>query len=641
MASSNTTPIPRIPWWSTSLKGPALAAAVWGRVSTLRAQRRWQCGADLVYEAIFRGRRVGAPGFASPTSEATVAPAQIPIAKAKVNAILSRMSKHRPFPVISCEDADWTEKGFATRVSNVLRSKLGATDVERTKLLLIRDALIRGSGVAKVVRTEDGDVAVERTPRSELMVGARDARYGEPRSIFQLKSYAPEVLAARFDDASKEALRAIQQQASAATTSSDGYLIWGDEWADDSLQVEVAEAWHLPSSCDADDGRHVIAIKGHVLLDEPWTRPRAPFAILHWDPPVTGQTIFGSGLIESLMGIQNKITDTNRDIQEGLYWGAALKVFIQKNNVRKSHLRARHPAVVEYEGAKPIYEAPSPVSPQLFSYLDWLINIADDISGLSRDFQSGKTQLGAGASGKAMDTLDDIQSDRFAFFQLMHSLFMVDLGALVLDEARAISAGQADPDEDGEREEIAPWIKAHKWEEIDIDRGSYKLKLEPINFLPGTRSGKLEAIDSAAQAGIIRDPDDVLDLFDEPDLQRVNRKLLGPRRAIARLLRDLVDTSVNLFELQPDPWFPLESAMATVQAELNDAWADDAPEEVLQRFRDWLTLAEAEQKRRAPPPPTDPTMAGPPPADGAGLGGAPPPAPPPAGPIPPAAPVPG
>ena len=65
------------------------------------------------------------------------------------------------------------------------------------------------------------------------------------------------------------------------------------------------------------------------------------------------------------------------------------------------------------------------------------MNWCDDVSGLSRDFQSGKTQLGAGASGAAIDALDDITSDRLAGFQLFDSLSQVDIGQLIVDEARA------------------------------------------------------------------------------------------------------------------------------------------------------------------------------------------------------------
>lgn len=582
-------------WWAQKKRSLDLATAVWSRVTRIRARRQENNLRDLIREAMYLGRPMGegtgdlrtTPLWAADRS----APANINVIRSKVQAITSRMSKHRPFPIISCEDAGWTEKRFAKRVSSVLRTRLAQTHMEKERTLRVRDAIIRGTGLAKVVRTSRNDVAIERVPRSEVIVGPREGYYGTPRSLFQVRSYPLEVIRAKYPEYKKE----IEAEASRAVQYGDGWYEWGDDWADDSEHVLVIEGWHLPSGWDAKDGRHVITLKGAVLLDEDWSRPRFPFAFLHWDPPVRG--MWGTGLVEDLSGPQIKINDVSRDIQEALYYGAQLTIFTpRRSNVNKEHLRGRHPKVVEYDGQIPTYLAPLPVSQQLFQFLDWLINWCDDASGLSRDFQSGKTQLGAGASGKAIDTLDDIQSDRFAMFQLHDSLHMVDVGALVIDEARALY-------EEFAKSELPPWIAECKWNKVDIDDGAYHLKLEPINFLPDTRSGKLETVAELGKAGLIQDPNDMLDLFDEPDLQRANRKLLGPRRAIARVMSDLADPDVDFYTLTPDAFFPLEAGIAEARAEYDDAWANDAPDEVLSRFRDWIRLAEHELERAQPPAP--------------------------------------
>ncbi|WP_434127598.1 hypothetical protein, partial [Enterococcus faecium] len=80
-----------------------------------------------------------------------------------------------------------------------------------------------------------------------------------------------------------------------------------DDWADDSLTVKIVEAWHLPSGYDADDGRRVMVCRDLVLEDEPWTRLRHPFALLHYSPPVRGW--YGHGLVSMLAAPQAKIND--------------------------------------------------------------------------------------------------------------------------------------------------------------------------------------------------------------------------------------------------------------------------------------------------------------------------------------------
>jgi hypothetical protein len=222
--------------------------------------------------------------------------------------------------------------------------------------------------------------------------------------------------------------------------------------------------------------------------------------------------------------------------------------------------------------------------------------------------------LGANASGRAQIVLDDIQSDRFALFQLHDSLSMVDVGALVIDEARAIAA-------ECPKSEQAPWIREHKWGKVELDEGLYQLKLEPMSYLPDTRAGQLAAIEQYAQAGLISDPTEVLDQMDNPDLQRMNRSKLGPRRAIERVMEGLADVDVDLYTLSPDSFFPLEQGIATARAELDDAWANDAPSEVCERFRQWIRLADYQLQQMQPPAPA---AAAPPPAV-QGPGGLPPP----------------
>lgn len=617
----------RTPWWK--LKRDALATAVWKQVDSLRSRSRTAAALDLTYEAYYRGKPLAGGRITTAT------PAKIDIARAKVEAVWSRMAQHRPFPVISCEDAGYSEKRFAVRCSRVLRSRLGQTALEKDKLLRIRDALVRGTAAAKIVRTKVGgkwDVGFERIPRGEILVSAREARYGCPRSMFHLKSYPLEVALAAFGKDGDDR-KAIEAAASRANRDDDGYFIWGDEWADDTWQVPIVEAWHLPSSSDAGDGLRFLGVRNRTLAAEEWKRPRFPITLLHWSPPMRGM-LDGDGLVALLMPIQEGINQTLRDAQEALYYGSQLKVFSPRQaNINKEHLRARHPAVIEYDGQTPTYVAPDPVSPTLYSHMQWLLTMADDMSGLSRDFQSGTSQLSPDASGRAREVADDIQSDRFRAFQLFHSLDAVDTGTLMLDEARAIA--------EDDLANAAPWIKQHKWKKIAIDEGRYALVMEPINFLPQSRAGKMSLFEQLGKAGLIKDPDDVLEaLSEEPDMARMNRRLLGPRHAIQHVLECLPDLDIPLWELTPDPFFPLEHGIDAVKAELNEAFAEKAEPEILDRFRAWIEQAQHKLDELAPPsagaaPPVPgpgappPDMMAPPGPMPPGLpAGGPPPAPP-------------
>lgn len=609
-------PAPDLTSWWRQTQPAELARAIWRKVDAIRSRRRAQNLDDLIYEAIYKGRPLSSARILGPSvrDQRTAPFTTLNVVQAKVDALTARMSKHRPFPVISCDDAGWSEKRFARRVSSVLRAKMGRQDIERDRLLRTRDAIVRGTGVAKITRTAvcgKHDVTVERVPRSEVIVGTRDALYGAPRSVYHLRSYPLEVLTARYPKQADK-LKAI---ATAATYDSDEWYEWGDDWADDSLVVRLCEAYHLPSLDDdgelADDGRRSLVAKDLVLEDDEWCRRRHPFALLHYSPPMRGW--FGDGLVSMLAAPQAKINDIARDIQEALYWGGGLKVFMPKGAMTKEQLSKRHPIVVEHNGTAPTYVAPNPVSQQAFQILEFLMNWCDDVSGLSRDFQSGKTQLGAGASGAAIDALDDITSDRLAGFQLFDSLSQVDIGQLIVDEARAIA-------KECPKAEQATWIREHKWDGLKIDEGLHHLRLEPQNFLPGTRAGRLAGATELFKAGLL-DGDNMIELFEEPDLQRGNRKRLGPRRAVEMVMEGLCDPGVDLYQLIPDAMFPLKLGIDTAKAEYEDAWAGGADAAVLSRFREWIRLSQAKlDEAAAAAQPAGPGMAPP---------GAPPPAAPP------------
>lgn len=537
---------------------------------------------DRLHEAIYEGRPLGAAGD-HPAMRHLVAtksaPANLNVTRSMVDTVTARLTKRRPMPIITADDAEWGEKLHAKRASRVIRRKVGGRVIERLRPETLRACVLRGTGVGKVYR-EGGDVRLEHIPRSEVIADPRESRYGAPRTMAVAKTINREVLAEAFPDSKKQIMRAQKE-------SRDDWSFYDDvdgygSWDCDSLRV--IEGWHLPSGLGAKDGRHLIAIEGCALLDEAWNRPRFPLAFMHWSPPIRG--IWGHGLVEDLVGLQAKINDVARDFQEGLYWAGALKVFTPRSsNVIKPHLRARQPAVVEHDGAMPQYVAPAAVFAQYLEYLEWLIRKAYEISGISQLAASSKNPLGSQASGKALDTMYDIESDRFAPVELGQALWVCDVAQLMIDEARAIAEDDdCDP---------AGWIKEIEWSRVDTDEGDYHLTVEPTNFLPETRAGKLSYVGELAKAGLLEQgAAQTLALFDEPDINRANRSMLGPYRNIERAMEDIADIDVPFSECIPDPHWNLDLCIKIGEGELNYAQAERAPEEVLDRYRRWISHVE-------------------------------------------------
>jgi hypothetical protein len=550
-------------WWS--LEGESCTSAMFGWIDRLRSHHRRRSMMDVLWEAVYKDTPIGAPlnntmGVATQRTQQS----RQNIIMSMVDTLRARIGKRRPFPVISADDAGPSEKLFAKRASRALRRKMGKPDVERMSPLCARDGLIRGSGVIKAYR-DGGDISVERVPRRELFTDPAESLYGTPRVMAQLKRIDRGVLIGMFPERADE-LRKVTRAAR------EDWLAF--EEISDADMLEVGEAWHLPSVPGADDGCHVIAVRGLApLRHECWERPRFPFAFFQFNEAIDG--FWGTGLVEPASPIQQEVNSMLRDMGEGISLGMQLKVFLPRgSNVNKNHMRARNPAIVEHDGARPEYIAPLPFNPAVLSYLQWRIQQAYEMAGISQAAATSKSSLGNGASGKALDTQYDIDSDRFAHVELQYAMFRVDIGQCILDEARALAKDQKA--KDAEPVELAPWIDEIEWEKVDIDSGDYHLNLEPINFLPDARSGKLAQVNEMKTAGLLQNPMQAAALFDEPDIARANRYMLGPYRMLERWCESLADLSIDLQGLMPTPQHVAQIQLATEMAngELANQMAD-------------------------------------------------------------------
>lgn len=608
-------------WWKLTGRDAALSA--WGWSDERRTYLRGYNTLDLIHEAIYEGRPLGrriATAAMDFLRGQTKASSYLNVLQSMVDTVVSRNGKRRPMPVIGCDEAAYSEKLYARRASRVLRRKMGSPHLETELPLMMRDAIVRGDGFAEAVR-DGGDVTIERFPRSELVFDDGEVRNGWPRTLARVVLVDRDVLMAQFPDDA-------ERIATVTRASRDLWSPYDYDSPLDNDMIELLKIWRLPSVRGAKDGRCLYAIRdgGEPLRECAWTRPRFPLIRVQWTPPMRG--FYGIGLCQQLAGSQAKVNELWRDHQEALYWGSSLKVFLQKQSTtNKAHLRARHPAVIEYDGALPQYIAPNPASTQAMDSLRWLVQQMYEIAGISQAAAASKNPLGPNASGKALDTFYDIESDRFSQFEGQYAFARVQVGLVVLDEAK-------DLDEDvrsGKVEvDLAPWISNIEWRKFEFDGGTYHLFVEPANFIPETRGGRLDVLgDLTKIPGFLSNPLQIAALFEEPDIARANRHLLGPMRLLEHTMEQLADEDIPLGECVPTPYMLAVPGLAKQMAigELGNATAEEAPDTVLGRYRWFLKMLETEEAIPAQPPAAAPPGAGPPsgPPGGPMGGGATPP----------------
>lgn len=582
-------------WWQ--LDGRDQSSAAWTWADQRRTDQRGYDTLDLIHEAMYEGRPVGrrlSVAALEFLAAQRAAPSNLNVMSSLVDAVHARITKRRPFPVISADDAEYSEKLYARRASRVLRRKLGQPVLERMKPLVMRDCAIRGDGFIKVIR-KGGDVSYKRVPRSRLIWDDSEAVDGAPRTLCHHELVQRDELMTRYP---KEKTRLSRLP----TGQRETYQAYDWDASQRADMVEVLYAYRLPTDPKAKDGAYAVCVRdlGEPLESRPWTRPRYPFAGMTWTPPNRG--IRGIGLIQQMAGHQGKVNEIWRDHQESLYWGSGLKVFVRRGTaadgqdaINKQHLRARHPVVIEHDGEAPQYISANPASTQAMDSLRWLVQQMYELSGVSQASAASKNPLGPNASGKALDTMYDIESDRFSQIELQYALMSVDLGMATLDEAQEMADDEMPPGI-----KLASWIKTIDWDKFDFDGGGYHLVLEPINFLPDARSGKLDAVADMAKIPGLLDPMQLASLFDEPDIARANRHLLGPMRRMEKLVEKLCNLDVPQESCTPTPYMLqppgfakkfVEDEMAGADAEMGDDLTE-REEMVLGRFRWFLTMLE-------------------------------------------------
>jgi len=579
-------------------------SCLWQWSDVRRQYLRGYHAMDLIHEAIYEGRPVGrrlgnaAMDFLRAQSKAS---SYLNILQSMIDTVVSRVGKRRPMPIIGCDDAEYSEKLYARRASRVLRRKMGQPSIERTMPMVMRDAVVRGDGFTEQIRV-GSDVQIEQFPRCELVFDDGEPRMnGWPRTLARVQLVDRDQLCCMYPEAA-ERIRAV------APASRDVWSPYDYDAPIDPDQVEVIKGWRLPSYPGEEDGRLLIAIRddGPPLKERPWTRPRFPLARIQWTPSLRG--FLGIGLVQQLAGSQNKVNELWADHQEALYWGSGLKVFSPRGaNVNKYHLRVRHPIVVEHDGAVPQYVAPNPASTQAMDSIRWLIQEMYEIGGISQASAASKSTLGPNASGKALDTMEDIQSDRFSQFETQCAMGRVDVGKTVLDEAKdMVTDSEATNKKDEPLYpdlELAPWIEEIDWRKFDFDGGNYHLNIEPINFLPDSRAGKLDALgDMAKIPGLLNNPLITASLFEEPDIARANRHLLGPQRMLERVMEMLGDEDVSLMDCVPTPQMDPVLAKTMALGEYGNAYSEGASDSLLGRYRWFLRLLDGEQQMAAPAP---------------------------------------
>lgn len=507
------------------------------------------------------------------------------VIESAIDTIHADITGNRPKPMFLTTKGNFEQQERAKGLNKYVEGQFYDAKIHVTEApMAALDAMIYGTGFIKVFRKDDRPAA-ERVFPDQLVVDDTEALNGKPRTLFEHRSIAREVLAAAYPK-SKKKLRDTPAHSGEIDVNHQ------DRLAD---HVHVVEAWHLPSGEGAGDGRHVICVENAVLCDEKWTRDSFPFAKLQYKPRSRGW--FGKGVAEILDGNQLAINELLWKIHQSLRL-AGPKVFVEPGSqLNTAHLDNEIWSIIECIGV-PKHVVFESVPPDLFRQLRQ--EIEDAYSQVGVNMLSARSEIPAGldgGSGKAIRMYADQKSKRLIKFAQAYEEMHLEIARQFVEVTRDIEESGIKP-----KSVLAAKRRAAQkieWSKVNLQRDSYIMQLFPTSYLSSTPAGKLKDIEDLLQV-FPQLQEHAPKLMDFPDLEGV----MSIVTSSADLVREMLDSILHDGRfVSPEPHMDLQATLKLAQGYYLRAKIDGASEKRLKQVNEFIKSCRRLIKKAQEPDP--------------------------------------
>jgi len=496
------------------------------------------------------------------------------VVKSCIDTATARIAKTKTRPMFLTDGENWSYQKKAkdlTKYFDYTFEELGMYQHGRT---IFRDAGILGDGFLKFYPDMyDYTVKVERVLSSELVIDEVEGIYGEPRQIHQVRNVDRSVL---FDAYPK--CKEIIKGADLLTPNKQPSTLSRD-------MVTVIESWHLRSGPNAKDGKHCITVDSGTLISEEYTKDYFPFVKWSWSKPMVGY--FGMSLAEELMGIQLEVNKLLRNIQLAQHLMAVPRFFVEEgSDVNSKHLTNIAGSIVPFRGTPPIPSTPSAMAPDVYNHLENLFRKAYEITGISMMSATSQKQPGVN-SGIAMQTMNDISSERFATTEQDWERFYIDCVSMIIKVKRECEEAKKKQKDYKPTSEYVPSgnsLAKMRFDDIDIPDKQMRIRAYPSNIFPTEPAGRLSRVMELANLGIYTN-EELISLTDFPDTATVNARKISTTEIIYKTIDKIVDKEKYI---APDPSMDLSKALTIGNICYNNYRVQGAPDRILSMIRTFI-----------------------------------------------------
>jgi hypothetical protein len=332
----------------------------------------------------------------------------------------------------------------------------------------------------------------------------------------------------------------------------------------------------------------------------------APFVMLWYRPPIKG---WGSAsMADSLMPVQEQLDQVMMTVHEAFslnpantlfipqaagsaQTGASIKASEFSNQVGNIYPYTSYPGLT---GTPVIVATPAPIDPMYLSFIDKLVGFAYQMEGVSQLSAQSKKPAGLN-SGVALQTMEDVESERFNSIQQDYIHFYVDIADMCI---RVFPSG----------DDILPnrtGRSAVKWRDIVKERDSFNIQSSPVSNLSRDPQTKMEQVQKLVSMQIIK-PEMAASLLEFPDLENAYSVATASYESCQKIIeRAIEERKFDFYECVSMSQLYGEAVNTLMQLD-----ADGEDEKVMQNLVDFIgsLKGKVDAIKAASQPPAQPAV---------------------------------
>lgn len=519
-----------------------------------------------------------------------------------VDALLAEIGKNRPKAKPVLFGASWKENQRARKLDKFLYGEFIRNNIYEEAKNCLLNAFICGFGCMKI-DTEDENsksarVCVKSIFPDDIVID--NTEYNNTERVYTV--IHRRVLPASTVKATYPKLTDEQIQNATESVAYTSYRSLGKDW------VVVAEGYR--ASVNGKPGRHMIAIHGALIEDEPWEHEWLPYIFYHWSRP--NKTFYTAGVVEQALPNQVRLNDINDVIHRCQDLVSKPRLLVQQGSrVNPMEINNLIAKIIMYTGSTP----PTPlkwdaVPAELYNEREREIKICFDKFGLNQQGAAGGLPQAARLdSSPAVREYSQIQDNRLADTTQRYENFFLDIARGMVRVIKASGKSPRTVWYSGGRRSRAEVIE---WKDVDLEESAYTMILEASSSFSMTPSAMRDSLEDQLAKGLIT-PEQYRRELGATDLDSANACASAGLDDIYRVGELLEEGKYE----SPIPEQDLINGVKLIQLkllELNKYEEDNELMEIKMNFINWLTEARGWLKKPAnetPPPVPQAPMAGP------------------------------